>query len=259
MKKILTIAGSDSSGGAGIQADLKTFAAHGDYGMSVITAITAQNTTGVSQVLNLPDNLVEAQLDSVFTDIRPDAIKIGMVSDLNIIKSIVKKLDEYEAENIVLDPVMVATSGAKLMEDETSEVLINELIPKADIITPNMMEASVLSNIEVIDKASMEKAGDIISKMFDGAVLIKGGNLKNSADDLLIINGDKIWIEAERIDNQNVHGTGCTLSSSLASNLARYEDIEKVVRLSKDYINGAISAGLDLGEGKGPLNHLYKL
>ncbi len=259
MKKILTIAGSDSSGGAGIQADLKTFAAHGDYGMSVITAITAQNTTGVSQVLNLPDNLVEAQLDSVFTDIRPDAIKIGMVSDLNIIKSIVKKLDEYEAENIVLDPVMVATSGAKLMEDETSEVLINELIPKADIITPNMMEASVLSNIEVIDKASMEKAGHIISKMFDGAVLIKGGNLKNSADDLLIINGDKIWIEAERIDNQNVHGTGCTLSSSLASNLARYEDIEKVVRLSKDYINGAISSGLDLGEGKGPLNHLYKL
>ena len=215
MKKILTIAGSDCSGGAGIQADLKTFAAHKAYGMSVITSLTAQNTMGVTDVVDLSPEFVGKQLDAVFSDIYPDAIKIGMVSNEGIIKVIAQKLKQYKAKNIVVDPVMVATSGSVLMDSKANNTLIKELLPLADRITPNMQEASVLSGIEVKNKEDMEEAARIIGKSIDGVVLVKGGHLDGSADDLLYIDGKIDWIEGKRIDNANTHGTGCTLSSAI--------------------------------------------
>lgn len=257
MKKLLTIAGSDCSGGAGIQADLKTFAAHKTYGMSVITSLTAQNTMGVTDVVDLSPEFVGKQLDAVFSDIYPDAVKIGMVSNESIIKVIARKLREYGAKNIVVDPVMVATSGSILMDSKANNTLINELLPLADIITPNMQEASVLSGIEVKNKEDMEKAAKIIAKFIDGAILVKGGHLETSADDLLLIDGKINWIEGEKIENPNTHGTGCTLSSAIAVNLANGMDVESSFIKAKEYLTGAIGDGLDLGEGRGPLNHLY--
>lgn len=259
MEKLLTIAGSDCSGGAGIQADLKTFAAHKAYGMSVITALTAQNTLGVTGVVNTPADFVGEQLDRVFEDIFPDAVKIGMVSEEKIIKKIAEKLKEYKVKNIVLDPVMVSTSGSNLMEESARKALIEKLLPLASIITPNMDEASVLSGISVRDKESMEEAARIISSDLMGAILIKGGHLKNSSDDLLVIDGKKHWIKGERIENSNTHGTGCTLSSAIACNLAKGMDIYSGVLTAKEYVSGAIRDGLNLGRGHGPLNHLYKL
>lgn len=259
MKKLLTIAGSDCSGGAGIQADLKTFAAHNVYGMSVITSLTAQNTLGVIDVADTSPEFVGAQLDAVFTDIYPDAIKIGMVSNEKIIKVIANKLKEYKAKNIVVDPVMVATSGSSLMESTAAKALIKELLPLADIITPNMSEAGVLSGIEVKNKDDMEKAAKIIGENIKGAVLVKGGHLSDSADDLLYINGNINWVEGKRIDNPNTHGTGCTLSSAIACNLAREMDIKEAFIKAKEYLTGAISVNLDLGQGRGPLNHLYNI
>lgn len=259
MKKILTIAGSDSSGGAGIQADLKTFAAHGAYGMSVITSATAQNTMGVTDVADLSPEFVGAQLDAVFTDIFPDAVKIGMVSNAEIIKVIAQKLKEYGAKNIVLDPVMVSTSGSHLMDSKATKTLIEELLPLADIITPNMSEAAVLSEIEVKSKEDMERAAHIIGESIDGVVLVKGGHLESSADDLLLIDGKMEWIKGERVDNENTHGTGCTLSSAIAANLAEGLSVKEAFILAKEYLTGAIEDGLDLGEGRGPLNHLYRM
>lgn len=259
MKKLLTIAGSDCSGGAGIQADLKTFAAHNVYGMSVITSLTAQNTLGVIDVADTSPEFVGAQLDAVFTDIYPDAIKIGMVSNEKIIKVIANKLKEYKAKNIVVDPVMVATSGSSLMESTAAKALIKELLPLADIITPNMSEAGVLSGIEVKNKDDMEKAAKIIGENIKGAVLVKGGHLSDSADDLLYINGNINWVEGKRIDNPNTHGTGCTLSSAIACNLAREMNIKEAFIKAKEYLTGAISVNLDLGQGRGPLNHLYNI
>lgn len=259
MKTILTIAGSDCSGGAGIQADLKTFAAHKLYGMSVITSLTAQNTRGVTDVADTSSDFVGAQLDTVFTDIYPHAIKIGMVSNEKIIKVIAKKLKQYQAKNIVIDPVMVATSGSALMKSTATKVLIEELLPLADIITPNMSEAGVLSGIEVKSKDDMEKAAKIIGRFLKGVVLVKGGHLSESADDLLYINGKVYWIEGKRIDNPNTHGTGCTLSSAIACNLAKGMNIDEAFIKAKEYLTGAINANLDLGEGRGPLNHLYNI
>lgn len=259
MKTILTIAGSDCSGGAGIQADLKTFAAHKLYGMSVITSLTAQNTRGVTDVADTSSDFVGAQLDTVFTDIYPHAIKIGMVSNEKIIKVIAKKLKQYQAKNIVIDPVMVATSGSALMKSTATKVLIEELLPLADIITPNMSEAGVLSGIEVKSKDDMEKAAKIIGKFLKGVVLVKGGHLSESADDLLYINEKVYWIEGKRIDNPNTHGTGCTLSSAIACNLAKGMKIDEAFIKAKVYLTGAINANLDLGEGRGPLNHLYNI
>lgn len=257
MKKILTIAGSDCSGGAGIQADLKTFTAHKAYGMSVITSLTAQNTMGVTDVVDLSPEFVGKQLDAVFGDIYPDAIKIGMVSNESIIKVIVQKLKQYKAKNIVIDPVMVATSGSVLMDSKANNTLIKELLPLADIITPNMQEASVLSGIEVNSKEDMEKAAKIIGAYIDGVVLVKGGHLEKSADDLLLIDGKIDWIEGKRVENSNTHGTGCTLSSAIAANLANGMDVKSAFIKAKEYLTGAIEDGLDLGEGRGPLNHLY--
>lgn len=257
MKKLLTIAGSDCSGGAGIQADLKTFAAHKTYGMSVITSLTAQNTMGVTEVVDLSPKFIGEQIDAVFTDIYPDAIKIGMISNADIIQVIVKKLKEYDAKNIVVDPVMVSTSGSTLMDSKAIKTLKEELLPIADIITPNMEEASVLSGIEVNTKEDMEEAAKIIGEYIDGLVLVKGGHLQETADDLLYVDGSLDWIEGDRIDNTNTHGTGCTLSSAIAANLGQGLDIKSAFINAKGYISGAIEDGLDLGKGRGPLNHLY--
>ncbi len=259
MKKLLTIAGTDPSGGAGIQADLKTFAAHKVYGMSVITSVVAQNTTGVKNVVDLPPEFVGEQLDAVFTDIYPDAVKIGMVSNEKIIEVIANKLKEYGAKNIVVDPVMVATSGNSLMESTATKALIEKLIPLADIITPNMTEAAALSEIEVNNREDMEKAAKIIGRAIDGVVLVKGGHLIDSADDVLYIDKKLHWVEGDRIDNPNTHGTGCTLSSAIAVNLAKGMNVLDAFIEAKKYLTGAIKVKLDLGKGRGPLDHLYNI
>ncbi|MGO1470009.1 MAG: bifunctional hydroxymethylpyrimidine kinase/phosphomethylpyrimidine kinase [Tissierella sp.] len=257
MKKILTIAGSDCSGGAGVQADLKTFAAHKTYGMSVITSLTAQNTMGVTDVADLSPEFIGKQMDAVFEDIYPDAIKIGMISNEYIVKMIVKKLKEYDAKNIVIDPVMVATSGSVLMDSKAIDTLKEELLPLASIITPNMKEAGVLSGINVHTKEDMERAAKIIGESIDGVVLVKGGHLDESADDVLYLDGKVDWIKGDRVENPNTHGTGCTLSSAIAANLAKGMNVKEAFVEAKEYLTGAIKDGLDLGKGRGPLNHLY--
>lgn len=259
MKKVLTIAGSDSSGGAGIQADLKTMTSHKIYGMSVITALTAQNTTGVYGVFESSPEFVAQQMDAVFTDIYPDAIKIGMVSNKEIISVIADKLIEYKAGKIVLDPVMVATSGGKLFKDDAVEMLINKLIPLATVITPNIQEAQVLSGIEIESKEDMQRAAVKISKNYSGYILIKGGHLTLSSDDLLYSNGEFIWYEQPKINNLNTHGTGCTLSSAIACNLAEGYDVKTSILNAKKYITGAIKSNLNIGKGRGPLNHCWNL
>ena len=259
MKKILTIAGSDSSGGAGIQADIKTITMHNMYAMSAITALTAQNTTGVYGIMNADADFVANQLDCIFTDIRPDAVKIGMVSDTAIINVIAEKLKEYKAENIVADPVMVATSGSKLISDDAIDALMTQLLPMADIITPNLAEAEVLTGMKITDKAMMEQAAQKLAKTIKGGIVIKGGHLDDTADDLLYTGGKAVWIRGERINNPNTHGTGCTFSSAIACNLALTDDKVKAVTAAKEYLSGAIRAGLDLGHGSGPLYHNYQL
>lgn len=259
MKRILTIAGSDCSGGAGIQADIKTITAHNMYALSAITALTAQNTTGVYGIENTSSAFVSNQLDCIFTDIFPDSIKIGMVSNAEIINVIFKKLNQYNAKNIVVDPVMISTSGSKLLDDAAMSAVIEKLIPIADIITPNIPEAEVLSGLKISTKKDMILAAKEISKLLSGVVLIKGGHLTNSADDLIYANNNAIWVKGIKIDNPNTHGTGCTLSSAIACNLADGLSIEKSVINSKKYITGALKAGLNLGSGSGPLNHMWTL
>lgn len=259
MKKVLTIAGSDCSGGAGIQADIKTITVHGMYAMSAITALTAQNTTGVYGVMEASPEFLSLQLDCIFTDIFPDAVKIGMVSSSKIIEVIVEKLKRYNAGNIVVDPVMVSTSGSKLLNDEAMDAVINRLIPIADIITPNIPEAEALSGLKIENTSDMLAAAEKISKLLKGSVLIKGGHLTCSADDLIYSNGRALWLRGEKINNPNTHGTGCTLSSAIACNLADGCTIEQSVVNAKEYITGALLAGLDLGKGSGPLNHCFKL
>lgn len=257
MKKVLTIAGSDCSGGAGIQADIKTIAAHKGYAMSVITALTAQNTTGVYGISETSPEFVGQQLDCVFTDIFPDAVKIGMVSNAEIIDVVSKKIKQYQAKNIVLDPVMISTSRSSLLSDNALENLISTLFPIADMITPNIPEAEILSRMKIENAGDMLAAAKKISVMLKGAVLIKGGHLPDSADDLLYWNNEAAWIAGERIDNPNTHGTGCTLSSAIACNLACGYGFSESVRKAKKYISGALKSGLDLGKGVGPLNHFY--
>ncbi len=259
MKKVLTIAGSDSSGGAGIQADIKTITAHKLYAMSAITALTAQNTTGVYGVLDADADFVKNQIDCIFTDIRPDSVKIGMVSNSDIINAIADKLIEYKAENIVVDPVMVATSGSKLISDEAKDTLINRLLPLGTIITPNIPEAEVLSGRKIKSDEDMINAAKEISKNIDSAILIKGGHYDKNANDLLYDNGEIFWFKGDRVDTNNTHGTGCTLSSAIACNLAMGYSKEESIKNAKDYITGALKAGLDLGRGSGPLNHMYNL
>ena len=259
MKKVLTIAGSDCSGGAGIQADLKTMTAHKVYGMSVITALTAQNTMGVYDILEVTPEFVAKQLDSIFTDIRPDAIKIGMVSNSEIIQVIVDKLVEYNAHNIVVDPVMIATSGSRLLNDNTTHVLIHQLLILAAIITPNLLEAEVLCGFKITSKADMINAAKTISGQLNGGVSVKGGHSVSDADDLLYVNEQDYWFNSERVLTENTHGTGCTLSSAIACHLAAGCSLQDSVKYAKDYITGALKQGLDLGKGNGPLDHTYSI
>lgn len=259
MKKVLTIAGSDCSGGAGIQADIKTITVHKMYAMSVITALTAQNTTGVYGILEVSPEFVANQIDCIFSDIRPDSVKIGMVSNAEIINIIADKLKEYKAKNIVVDPVMVATSGSKLLCDKAINALVTRLLPIADIITPNIPEAEVLSGIEIKNEDDMIKSAKKIGENLTCAILIKGGHLVNDATDLLYNNGKYEWFKAERINNPNTHGTGCTLSSAIACNLADGKTLSQSIEKAKNYLVGALKSGLDLGKGSGPLNHIYKI
>ena len=257
MKKVLSIAGSDSSGGAGIQADLKTILSHKMYGMTAITALTAQNTTGVTGIYDMTPDALTAQLDAVFTDIFPDSVKIGMVSSVELIKAIAAALEKYKPKNIVLDPVMVSTSGHSLLAPEAEDALISLLFPFADIITPNVPEAEVLCGFKVENEDDMLKAAEFMAEKFNTAVLLKGGHLNGS--DLLYADNKAIWIHGKHIDNPNTHGTGCTLSSAIASQLAKGHNIEDAVRAAKKYISGAIGAGLNLGHGNGPINHMWNI
>ena len=259
MKKVLTIAGSDSSGGAGIQADLKTMTCLGVYGMSAVTALTAQNTTGVSGVLEATPEFVAQQLDCVFRDIRPDAVKIGMVSNAEIIRTIGSKLREYRAEHIVVDPVMVATSGSSLMQDSALTALMEELFPLAEVITPNIPEAERLCGLAIGDEDAMLRAAQAIGSTLPGGVLVKGGHRTEDADDLLWLRGEARWFRAPRVDNPNNHGSGCTLSSAIASFLALGCDLPQAVGRAKAYITACMEAGLDLGAGSGPLKHNYAI
>ena len=259
MRTALTIAGSDSSGGAGIQADIKTMTANGVFAMSAVTALTAQNTTGVTDILESTPLFLEEQLDAVFTDIFPDAVKIGMVSSAELIAAIARKLKQYGAKRIVVDPVMVATSGAKLLRDDAIETLKRELLPLAAVLTPNIPEAEILSGRTITDAAGMEAAARAISETYGCAVLCKGGHQINDADDLLWRDGAGKWFRGKRIHNPNTHGTGCTLSSAIASNLAKGYDLDTAVERAKDYISGALGAMLDLGHGSGPMDHTFDL
>ena len=258
MNTALTIAGSDCSGGAGIQADIKTMTVNGVYAMSAITALTAQNTLGVTGIMDVTPDFLAKELDSIFTDIYPDAVKIGMVSSSELIEVIADKLNEYDAHNIVVDTVMVATSGARLIRDEAIERLKARLLPLAAVITPNIPEAEVLSGMKIKSEQDMETAAELINKLYGCSVLLKGGHQLNVANDLLVENdAEAVWFRGKRIDNPNTHGTGCTLSSAIAANLAKGYDLHTSVRYAKDYISGALEAMLDLGKGSGPLNHAY--
>ena len=259
MKTALTIAGSDSCGGAGIQADIKTMTANGVYAMSAITALTAQNTTGVTDILESTPHFLAEQLDAVFTDITPDAVKIGMVSSVELIETIAAKLKQYGAKHIVVDPVMVATSGSKLLRDDAVSALCANLLPMAEVLTPNIPEAEILADMPIKNAADMEKAAQTISEKYGCAVLCKGGHQINDADDLLWRDGCGKWFRGKRIANPNTHGTGCTLSSAIASNLAKGYDLDASVERAKAYISGCLSAMLDLGHGSGPMDHMFAL
>ena len=259
MKTALTIAGSDCSGGAGIQADIKTMTANGVYAMSAITALTAQNTTGVSDIMEVTPVFLQEQLNAIFTDIFPDAVKIGMVSSSELISTIAQTLRTYQPRNIVVDPVMVATSGSRLISDDAIATLQEQLFPLADVITPNIPEAEVLSGMTIHSAQDMQTAASKIGTKYQCAVLCKGGHSINDAKDLLYTEGAFHWIYGKRIANPNTHGTGCTLSSAIASNLAKGFPLKEAIVLAKEYISGALGAMLDLGKGSGPMNHAFDI
>lgn len=259
MKTALTIAGSDSCGGAGIQADIKTMTMNGVYAMSAITALTAQNTVGVTGISEVAPDFLRLQLDAVFSDIFPDAVKTGMLSSEALIEVIAERLSFYKAKNIVVDPVMIATSGARLINENAVNALKDKLLPLATVVTPNIPEAEVLSDITIETAEDMEKAAEIIGEKYGCGVLLKGGHSINDANDLLFDEGEKRWFKGKRIDNPNTHGTGCTLSSAISANLAKGYDLFASVERAKEYISGALAAMLDLGKGSGPMNHGYKL
>ncbi|SEK79102.1 hydroxymethylpyrimidine/phosphomethylpyrimidine kinase [Pseudobutyrivibrio ruminis] len=256
MKVVLSIAGSDSSGGAGIQADLKTMTAHKVYGMTAITALTAQNTTGVTEIVESSPHFLEEQIDACLTDIPADAVKIGMLPSVEQVRVVARKLKEYEVKNIVVDPVMVATSGSRLMENSTPDVMAKMLFPLARVITPNIPETEILTGMQIEDKIDMEQAAKKLGEQYGCGVLVKGGHCVEDASDVLFDNGCVTWFEGERIHSTNTHGTGCTLSSAIASNLALGFDLKEAIRNSKGYISKAIAADPNLGKGSGPLNHM---
>ena len=259
MKTALSIAGSDSSGGAGIQADIKTMTMNGVYAMSAITALTAQNTTGVRAIQEVSPAFLKAQIDAVFEDIFPDAVKIGMVASSDLIKVIAERLRFYEPGNIVVDPVMVATSGSSLMKTDAVKTLCQELLPLAMVVTPNIPEAQILAEQEITDENDMLAAAKAIGDRYGCAVLLKGGHSVSDANDLLYVDDEFLWFYGKRIHNPNTHGTGCTLSSAIAANLAKGYGLEAAVERAKAYISGALAAMLDLGHGSGPMNHAFDL
>lgn len=259
MKTALTIAGSDSGGGAGIQADIKTMTMNGVFAMSAVTALTAQNTVGVTGIMEVAPEFLRKQLEAVFTDIFPDAVKIGMVSSGELIAVIAEELKKFRAQNIVVDPVMLATSGTRLISEEAVSVLKKELLPMASLITPNIPEAEVLSGQEIHCAEDMAAAAEKISRIYHCAVLCKGGHRLNDANDLLCWEGQYQWFRGKRIPNPNTHGTGCTLSSAIVSNLAKGYELQTSVQRAKEYISGALEAMLDLGKGSGPMNHAFAL
>ena len=277
MKAVLTIAGSDSSGGAGIQADLKTIAAHQLFGESVITALTAQNTTGVFGGMDVDPAFVDAQMDAVFDDIRPEAVKIGMVSSPAIVRAIADGLRRHRAENIVVDPVMVATSGSALIADEAVDALVAELFPLAAVVTPNIPEAEVLAGMVISCADDVERAAELIAARCAAAaeispnpdaaprvpaIMVKGGHGvgdPDAADDYLrMAAGEHVWLRGKRVRTENTHGTGCSLSSAIACGLAQGFSADVAVREAKAYVAGALAAGLNLGRGSGPLNHMWR-
>lgn len=259
MKTALTIAGSDCSGGAGIQADIKTMTMNGVYAMSAVTALTAQNTTGVTGIQESSPEFLKMQLDAVFEDIYPDAVKIGMVASGELIRAIADRLRHYDAGNVVIDPVMVSTSGSALMRNDAVDTLVKELLPLATLVTPNIPEAEVLSGRTISTKEDMIEAAKQIGDENHCAVLLKGGHSVNDANDLLYAEGRLTWFQGKRIDNPNTHGTGCTLSSAIASNLAKGFSLEDSVERAKSYISEALGAMLDLGKGSGPMQHNFGL
>ncbi len=259
MKTVLTIAGSDCSGGAGIQADIKTITVHRMFATSVITALTAQNTTGITGVYEVSPQFVADQFTTLCSDIYPDAVKIGMVYNKAIILVLAEKLEEFKLSNVVLDPVMISTSGKKLLNEDAIHELLHRLIPYASVITPNLPEAERMSGIFIHNKDDMVKAAKIIAHDYPGAILIKGGHLTDSSDDLLYDKGECYWFKQDHIDNPNTHGTGCTLSSAIACNLAEGKDIRSSIASAKEYITGALMANLDLGKGNGPLKHCWNI
>ena len=259
MKTALTIAGTDPSGGAGIQADIKTMTANGVFATCAVTALVAQNTTGVKSIVECTPDFLAEELDCVFTDIFPDAVKTGMVSSIPLIRVIAAKLKEYGAKNLVVDPVMVATSGDRLITEDAVSALKELLLPLATVLTPNIPEAEILSGMTIRSAADMEAAARAISEQYGCAVLCKGGHQINDADDLLWRCGSGKWFHGKRINNPNTHGTGCTLSSAIASNLAKGFDLDTAVERAKAYISGALGAMLDLGRGSGPMNHMFDL
>ena len=259
LKTALSIAGSDCSGGAGIQADIKTMTMNGVYAMSAITAMTAQNTTGVRAIQESTPNFLKQQIDAVFEDIYPDAVKIGMVASSELIRVIAERLRYYDAKNVVVDPVMVASAGSSLIKQEAVQTLIQELLPISTLVTPNIPEAQVLSGLSIETKEDMMIAAKHIGDNYHCAVLLKGGHSINDANDLLYANGEIHWFEGKRINNPNTHGTGCTLSSAIASNLAKGYTLAESVQKAKDYVSGALAAMLDLGKGSGPMNHAFTM
>lgn len=259
MKTVLSIAGSDSCGGAGIQADLKTMTMNGVYGMTVITALTAQNTVGVRGIQEVTPDFLGRQMDAVFEDVFPDAVKIGMVSSAELIEVIAERLRFYQARNIVMDPVMVSSSGTRLLKSDAAETLIGRLLPLASLVTPNLPEAEILSGSSIHDREDVQRVARQIRDSFGTAVLLKGGHRADDADDLLCDENGFTWFRGERIENPNGHGTGCTLSSAIASNLAKGFTREESVRRAKAYVSGALAAQLDLGKGSGPMKHNFAL
>lgn len=269
---VLTIAGSDCSGGAGIQADLKTMSAFDVYGMSVITAVTAQNTCGVTGVQNVTGEMIRLQLEAVMSDIMPDAVKIGMLATADAVEAVADILEKYHVEHVILDPVMVSTSGRSLLEAEGKEQMLRRLFPLAELVTPNIPEAEeilkavdgsvenkrTVSSVQITDQTMMEKAAQAIRQKYGCNVLLKGGHMIQAADDLLY-QTQAVWFPAQRIDCTNTHGTGCTLSSAIASALARGCSLKEAVGIAKVYVRSAMSTSLDLGHGNGPLDHNWSI
>lgn len=259
MRIALTIAGSDPSGGAGIQADIKTMSLNGVYAQSAITALTSQNTTGVVGIFEISPEFLKSQLDMIFDDIFPDSVKVGMVANKKLIGVIADTLKERRPDNIVIDPVMVATSGSKLLADDAIEYLMEKLLPLADLLTPNIPEAEILAGMKVENVDDIKKVARLISERFDSATLLKGGHNLNDANDYLYYKTKGVWFKSKRVNTENTHGTGCTLSSAIAANLAKGYKMEDSIKLAKDFLTEALAYGLNLGKGKGPMNHAFDI